>query len=66
MAVESDFVRADAVEINEFPYLANRYRVRGVPKIIVNETVSFEGAVAPEIFLSHVLRATEAARPSQS
>lgn len=57
MAIESDHVRADAVEITEFPQLASRYMVRGVPKVVINEVGSFEGAVPPSIFVAHVLRA---------
>lgn len=57
MAVESDHIRADAVEITEFPQLASRYLVRGVPKVVLNDTAAFEGAVPPEVFAAHVLRA---------
>jgi glutaredoxin-like protein len=58
MAVESDHVRADAIEITEFPRLIDRYRVRGVPKVIINETRAFEGALPTEAFLAHVLDAS--------
>jgi glutaredoxin-like protein len=57
MAVESEHVRADMVEATEFPHLAQRYGVYGVPKTVVNETVSFEGAVPEPVFLSYVLKA---------
>ena len=40
MAVESDFVTADLVEVTEFPELAQRYRVRAVPRTIVNDVGS--------------------------
>lgn len=55
MAVESDRVRADAIEITEFPHLIDRYRVRSVPKVILNEMRTFVGALPPEAFLAHVL-----------
>ena len=38
-------IKADMVEAAEFPQLAQRYDVTGVPKTIVNETHAFEGAV---------------------
>jgi glutaredoxin-like protein len=57
MAVESSRVTADVVEAQEFPELAQRYRVHGVPKIVVNETVEFVGAQPEARFLGHVLRA---------
>jgi len=45
------------VESTEFPHLANKFNVYGVPKTVVNETVSFEGAVPEEEFLARVLEA---------
>lgn len=57
MAVESERVTADIVEANEFPDLADRYDVRGVPKVVVNESTSFVGAQPEARFLEHVLRA---------
>jgi alkyl hydroperoxide reductase subunit AhpF len=57
MAVESPDVTADVVEAEEFPELAERYRVRGVPKVVVNDAVEFVGAQPEALFLEHVLRA---------
>jgi glutaredoxin-like protein len=47
MAVASPMVRADMVEATEFPHLAMRYRVMGVPRTVINGTAYIEGA-APE------------------
>ncbi|HEY8393446.1 MAG TPA: thioredoxin family protein [Thermaerobacter sp.] len=47
MALTGDRVRADAIEAMEFPELANRFQVFGVPKTVVNGVTSVEGA-APE------------------
>lgn len=57
MAQESDKIRADVVEAMEFPELADRYRVMGVPKVVINEVHGFEGARPEEVFLQHVLEA---------
>ena len=57
MAVESPRVTADVVEAEEFPELAALYRVRGVPKVVVNDVVEFVGAQPEALFLEHVLRA---------
>lgn len=57
MAIESPFIRADMVEASEFPHLVNKYQIFGVPKTVINETVSLEGAVPENIFLENVLRA---------
>jgi glutaredoxin-like protein len=56
-ALESPFIRAEMIESTEFQDLSNRYSVYGVPKTIVNETISFEGAVQEEEFLDNVLKA---------
>ncbi|BDG05914.1 hypothetical protein AMOR_49100 [Anaeromyxobacter oryzae] len=56
IAVESAHVVADAIEAQEFPDLAARYGVMGVPKTIVNDAVEFVGAVPEDEFVAHVLR----------
>ncbi|RME39382.1 MAG: glutaredoxin [Thermoflexia bacterium] len=50
MAVASPMVRADMVEATEFPHLAYRYHVMGVPRTVINEKVHIEGAV-PESYV---------------
>jgi predicted DsbA family dithiol-disulfide isomerase len=46
------------VEVAEFPHLAHRYAVRAVPKVVINEKVSFEGAYPEEEFLRKVIEAS--------
>jgi glutaredoxin-like protein len=55
LAVESDFVRADAIDGSEFPQLAQKYAVMGVPKIIINEKTEFVGAFNEDLFAEYVL-----------
>lgn len=50
LAYYSDKVTADMVEVQEFPHLANKYGVQGVPRSVVNEKWFMEGA-APEAML---------------
>jgi hypothetical protein len=57
MSVASERVRSTAIEATEFPDLARAYRVMGVPKVVINDRVSFEGAVPEPDFLQAVLRA---------
>jgi hypothetical protein len=57
MAVASERITADVVEITEFPELAQRYHVYGVPKVVINDDVEFEGALPEPRFLQEVLRA---------
>ena len=65
MAMESSYIAADVIEVSEFPYLAQRYQVRGVPKTVINERVDFVGAVPEPQFLEMVLEATQP-QPSPS
>ena len=66
MAIENENITGEMVEATEFPHLVQKYGVQGVPKTVVNETVSFEGAVPEAHFLSQVLKAaTQAAEPKK-
>jgi predicted DsbA family dithiol-disulfide isomerase len=60
MAVESEHVTADVIEAMEFPELSRRYGVQGVPKIVINETTEFVGALPESQYLAHVREAVEA------
>jgi len=51
LAFYSDKVTADMVEISEFPHLAVKYGVQGVPRTVINETVLVEGAIPEEMLL---------------
>jgi glutaredoxin-like protein len=55
LAVESDLVRADVIDGSEFPHLAQKYAVVGVPKVIINEKIEFMGAFNEDLFAEHVL-----------
>jgi thioredoxin family protein len=55
MAFASPNITAVAVEATEFPDLARRYRVSGVPKTVVNETTEILGALPPEMFIEQAL-----------
>ena len=55
LAVENDFIRADVIDGTEFPALAQKYNVIGVPKVIVNEKVEFTGAFSEDLFAEHAV-----------
>jgi predicted DsbA family dithiol-disulfide isomerase len=57
-AIESEWITADTVEISEFPHLAQKYKVMGVPKTVINETVSIEGSGPESMLMSKILEAT--------
>ena len=51
MAVESPHIRATCVEATEFMELSRKYRVTGVPKTVVNETIEMLGALPEDAFV---------------
>ena len=55
LAIESDMISADVIDAGEFPTLAQKYAVIGVPKIIINEKVEFVGAFNEDLFAEQVL-----------
>jgi predicted DsbA family dithiol-disulfide isomerase len=59
LAVESDLVTADLVEVTEFPSLAQRYQVRAVPRTVINESGSIAGALPEAEFVKAVIAAAQ-------
>jgi predicted DsbA family dithiol-disulfide isomerase len=59
MSVASDRVRSTVIEATEFPELSRAYQVMGVPKVVINDRVQFEGALPEHEFLGAVLQAVE-------
>ncbi len=55
LAIESDMVKADVISTSEFPDLAMKYNVIGVPKVVINEKVDFVGAFNEDLFAENVL-----------
>jgi hypothetical protein len=55
MAFAGPNITAYAVEATEFPDLARRYRVNGVPKTVVNEEVEILGALPESDFIEQAL-----------
>jgi glutaredoxin-like protein len=62
MAMESDLVTADMVEATEFPHLAQKYQVMGVPRTVINETVFQEGAAPEGMMIAKMEQALSKAR----
>lgn len=61
LAYESNQIRADVVNAQEFPQLAQRYNVFAVPKTVINDTQHFEGALPEEQFLEKTVEAQQQA-----
>jgi predicted DsbA family dithiol-disulfide isomerase len=55
MAFANEHITATAVEATEFPDLARRYRVTGVPKTVVNDEVEILGALPEDAFVEQAL-----------
>jgi predicted DsbA family dithiol-disulfide isomerase len=55
MAFANEHITSYAVEATEFPDLARKYRVTGVPKTVVNETVEILGALPQDAFVEQAL-----------
>jgi len=58
-AMENEYIVADMIESLEFPHLAIKYGVMAVPKVVINESISFEGALPEPHFLEYVLIAAK-------
>jgi len=56
-AIENEFITADMVEAIEFPHLANKYSVYGVPRTVINGEIHQEGAVPEPMMLAKLLEA---------
>ena len=56
-AIENSSITADIIDVGEFPHLAQKYAVIGVPKIVINEKIEFVGALSEDLFAEHVVLA---------
>ena len=56
MAFVNPLITASAIEATEFMDLSRKYRVTGVPKTIVNETVEIMGALPEPMFVRAALQ----------
>lgn len=63
LAIANARITADVIEITEFPEMAQRYHIYGVPKVVINDQVEFEGALPEPMFVQEVLRAADGAGP---
>jgi Thioredoxin domain len=55
MAFASPHITAYAVEATEFPDLARKYMVTGVPKTVVNDEVEILGALPQDAFVEQTI-----------
>lgn len=55
LAIASEWVTSDAVDATEFPDLAQRYEVHGVPRTVIDETMHIEGAVPETMLMAQLM-----------
>ena len=56
MAFANPLITAYAVEAIQFPDLARRYHVSGVPKTVVNEEIEILGGLPQDAFVEQALQ----------
>jgi hypothetical protein len=59
MAFANPNITSYAVEVTEYPELARRYRVSGVPKTVVDDRVEILGALPEADFVAQALAPAE-------
>ena len=53
------------VESIEFPHLANKYNVYGVPRTVINEETHLEGAAPEPLFVAKIQEAVGLMTPEE-
>lgn len=59
LAMANEYITAAMVEATEFPHLANRYQVHGVPRTVVNDVIHVEGAVPERMLLTKLMNVND-------
>ena len=63
LAMENENIKGDMVEATEFPHLAQKYNVMGVPRSVINETTQIEGAAPEAMFVAQLTEALSSDGP---
>lgn len=56
-------IKVSVIEANEYPDLARRYDVYGVPRTVINESAAIEGAVPPDVLLERIIAVAGTSTP---
>lgn len=56
LALASDLISASMVEATEFPHLANKYQVYGVPRTVIEDVIHVEGAVPETMLVAELMK----------
>jgi hypothetical protein len=66
MAFSNPHITSSAIDAMEFMELSRKFRVTGVPKTIVNETVEIMGALPEDMFVRAALQIPEDEQAAQT
>ncbi len=61
LALASDLITASMVEANEFPHLASKYQVYGVPRTVIQDVIHVEGAVPEAMLVDELMKVLDPA-----
>jgi glutaredoxin-like protein len=64
MAMISPHIRSETIEVNEFPELADAYKVHAVPLTVIDDKVAIPGMVHERDLVEQVMKVAGAAKPS--
>jgi len=64
VALENPNITSEIIEITEYPHLAQKYNVRGVPKAVIDDGFSIEGAYPEDLFVNTLARIAGVSVPS--
>ncbi len=56
MGIVSEHVKAEVIEINEFPELAKQHKVEAVPLTVINERIAIPGALPEAALVEQVVK----------
>jgi len=56
-AIANNYIVSDVINAVEFPELVEKFKVYAVPKVIINNKVTFEGSLTEEEFLRKIEKA---------
>ena len=62
----NDNIVSDMIEIAEFPDIAEKYNIHGVPRIVINDTQVIVGEMPEADFAQEILKAVDKGQPVKS
>ncbi len=62
----NDNIVSDMVELAEFPDIAKKYNIQGVPRIVINDALVIVGDMPKADFAQEILKAVDKGQPVKS